>query len=104
MKAPNFKRDRPTIGILAGWSVPEGAGPDHYRVSLIRSIQGAARSRQCHLLLSRGNRLIDRVDHFYPSWPEPSPETDFVPVGPWNTDGLIVFSPVGNQKRSHYLQ
>jgi diguanylate cyclase (GGDEF)-like protein len=101
---PSFKRDRPTIGVLAGWSTPEGSGPDHYRTSIIRGIQSAARSRQCHLLISRGNRLINQVNQFYPAWPEPSPETDFVPVGPWNTDGLIIFSPLGNQRQSHYLQ
>src|SRR5512138_132573 len=102
-KAPTFKRDRPTIGVLAGWSIPEGAGPDHYRTLIIRGMQNAARSRGCHLLISRGNRLINQVDRFYPSWPEPSAETDFVPVGPWNTDGLVVFAPLGDQKQYDYI-
>lgn len=102
-KAPTFKRDRPTIGVLAGWSIPEGAGPDYYRTLIIRGMQSAARSRGCHLLISRGNRLINQVDRFYPSWPEPSAETDFVPVGPWNTDGLIVFAPLGDQKQYDYI-
>lgn len=103
-KVPTFKRDRPTIGVLAGWSIPEGSGPDHYRTLIIQGMQSAARNRQCHLLISRGNRLINQVDRFYPAWSEPSPETDFVPVGHWNTDGLIVFSPLGSQRQSDYLQ
>src|SRR5690349_17693988 len=33
-----------------------------------------------------------------------SADSDFVPVGPWNTDGLIVFAPLRHEERSHYLQ
>lgn len=101
---PNFKNDRPTIGVLAGWSIPEGSRPDQYRRSLVMGLQSAARSRQCHLLLSWGIRRIYQIDQFYSCWPDVSPETDFVPVGPWNTDGLIVFAPLGNEKQSQYLQ
>lgn len=100
----DFKHDRPTIGVLAGWSIPEGSRPDQYRGLVMQGIQSAARNRQCHLLLSWGIRRIYQVDQFYSCWPDVAPETDFVPVGPWNTDGLIVFSPLGNQKQSLYLQ
>lgn len=100
----NFKRDRPTIGVLAGWSIPEGSRPDQYRGLVVRGIQSAAHNRQCHLLLSWGIRRIYQIDRFYSCWPDVAPETDFVPVGPWNTDGLIVFAPLGNQKQSAYLQ
>ena len=51
-----------------------------------------------------GIRRIYQIEDFYSCWPDVSPETDFVPVGPWNTDGLIVFAPLGNQKQSIYLQ
>ncbi|MBC7878963.1 MAG: GGDEF domain-containing protein [Anaerolineales bacterium] len=100
----NFKRDRPTIGVLAGWSIPEGSRPDQYRGLVVKGIQSAARNRQCNLLLSWGIRRIYQIDQFYSCWPDVAPETDFVPVGPWNTDGLIVFAPLGNQKQSAYLQ
>jgi diguanylate cyclase (GGDEF)-like protein len=100
----SFKKGRPTIGVLAGWSIPEGSRPDQYRRSLVGGIQSVARSRQCHLLLSWGIRRIYQIDQFYSCWPDVSPETDFVPVGPWNTDGLIVFAPLGNEKQSQYLQ
>jgi diguanylate cyclase (GGDEF)-like protein len=100
----SFKRDRPTIGILTGLSTLEGPIPDQYRIAVVRGIQSAARSRQSHLLFSWGIRGTYPFHGIHPAWPEPSPETDFIPVGPWNTDGLIVFTPLGNQKQSLYLQ
>ena len=39
-----------------------------------------------------------------PAWPVPSPEVDYVPVGPWNTDGLIVVNPLFSESRSNYIQ
>jgi diguanylate cyclase (GGDEF)-like protein len=107
MSALSLKHDRPTIGVLSGLSTLEGPIPDPYRISIIQGIQLAARNRQCHLLLSwgiRGTLRFNGIDGIIPSWPELSPETDFIPVGPWNTDGLIVFSPTVNQKQSTYLQ
>jgi hypothetical protein len=99
-----LKRDRPTIGVLAGWSTIEGSTPDHYRLSIIQGIQSAARSRRCHLLLSWGIRRVTDVSQIYPAWPVVAPESDFVPVGPWNTDGLIVFTPLASESRSLYVQ
>src|SRR5262249_27203772 len=32
------------------------------------------------------------------------PGADFVPVGPWNTDGLIAVTPLLSEHRSRYLQ
>lgn len=104
MSGSKFKRDRPTIGVLAGWSTIEGSTPDHYRLSIIQGIQYAARSRNCHLLLSWGIRRVTDVSQIFPAWPVVSPESDFVPVGPWNTDGLIVFTPLASDIRSLYLQ
>ncbi len=103
MNSPKFKRDRPTIGILAGWSPYEGAEPDSYLASVLAGIQSAARSRQCHLLIGWGAARVSKTA-IYPAWPELSPESDFVPVGPWNTDGLIVFAPLRHEHRSLYLQ
>lgn len=104
MTAQNYKRNRPTIGVLAGWSTLEGTRPDHYRAPVIQGIQSAARARQCNMLLSWGIRRITKVDDIYPAWPVVSQHSDFVPVGPWNTDGLIVFTPLGDDERSRYLQ
>jgi diguanylate cyclase (GGDEF)-like protein len=100
----SIKRDRPTIGVLAGWSTLEGSTPDYYRLPIIKGIQSAARSRRCHTLLSWGIRRFTDANQFYPAWPVASPETDFVPVGPWNTDGLIVLTPLASESRSQYIQ
>lgn len=100
----SFKHDRPTIGVLAGWTTLERTSPDHYLASVIQGIQSAARSRGCHLLLSWGIRQTTGNDRIYPAWPVVSHESDFAPVGPWNTDGLIVFTPLESDDRSHYLQ
>jgi len=103
MTSENPQHDRPTIGILAGWSTLEGSTPDYYRMSVIRGIQSAARSRHCNLLLSWGIRRAEE-NRFHPAWPVVSPDVDFIPVGPWNTDGLIVLAPLGSEERSRYLQ
>ena len=39
-----------------------------------------------------------------PAWPILSPDADFVPVGPWNTDGLIVISPIASPAGSACFQ
>ena len=104
MSTPGLKRDRPTIGVLAGWSTLEGSSPDYYRASVIRGIQSVAHHRQCHLLVSWGIRPFTQVEQVRVSWPVVSPGSDFVPVGPWNTDGLIVFTPLASEERSRYVR
>ena len=101
---PKFKHDRPTIGILTGRAILEGTPGDNYRVSVMRGIQSAARNHQCNLFLSWGIRPIIDINHVYPAWPIISPGTDFIPVGPWNMDGLIAFTPLGEGDGSRYLQ
>lgn len=99
----NFKRDRPTIGILSGWSALAGKIPDRYIASVLEGIHSAARIRECHLLLGWGLGRVNESS-YYTVWPVVSQDSDFVPVGPWNTDGLIVFAPLHHTARSQYLQ
>src|SRR5215211_5447289 len=99
----NFKRNRPTIGILPGYSVLEGKTPDHYRWSVLKGIQSAARTRECNLLIAWGLGRATESDDIHPAWPTVSSDTDFVPIGPWNADGLIVFAPLQHAGRSQYL-
>jgi diguanylate cyclase (GGDEF)-like protein len=99
-----FKRDRPTIGILPGWSGLAGTIPDRYLASVLAGIQSAARIRECHLLLAWGLGRVSDSSGAFPAWPVISSDSDFVPVGPWNTDGLIVFAPLRHEERSRYLQ
>lgn len=99
-----FKRDRPTIGILPGWSGLAGIIPDRYLASVLTGIQSAAHIRECHLLLAWGLGRVTDSSGTFPAWPVTSSDSDFVPVGPWNTDGLIVFAPLRHEERSRYLQ
>src|SRR5690349_18138552 len=101
---PKFKRDRPTIGILPGWSGLAGIIPDRYLASILKGIQSAARVKECHLLLAWGLGRVNHPSGTFPAWPMVSSDSDFVPVGPWNTDGLIVFAPLRQETHSHYLK
>ena len=101
---PRIKRDRPTIGILPGWSGLAGIIPDRYLTSVLKGMQSAAQVKQCHLLLAWGLGRVDEPVVDFPAWPVVSGDSDFVPVGPWNTDGLIVFAPLSRKARSHYLE
>lgn len=91
------KHDRPTIGVLAGWPVFTGT-PDSFLGHVFRGIQAAAHDRDCNLLMACG------IDSGRPAWPLLSPEVDFVPVGPWNTDGLIIVSPFASEAGERYAQ
>ena len=100
---PALKRALPTIGILPGWAVVEGKIPDRYLSAVLRSIQATARAQRCHLLLAWGLGRVTDLTGRHPAWPMASPDADFVPVGPWNTDGLIVFSPLRHEGHAAYL-
>ena len=91
------KHVRPTIGVLAGWQVFAGT-PDSFLGHVFRGIQAAAHDRNCSLLMACG------IDSGQPAWPLLSPEVAFVPVGPWNTDGLIIVSPFASEAGERYAQ
>ena len=88
-----------------GYSALSVNTPDHYRSTILKGIQSAACARECNLLLgwSLTNNVSDQA-MLKPAWPVPSPDTRFVPIGPWNTDGMIVFTPLQNEAHSQYLQ
>lgn len=93
---------RPTIGFVAGGHVYYGTILGNFIGPLLHGVYAAANDRGCNLLLACG------MDNSYtkarPAWPIPSPDVDYVPVGPWNTDGLIVFNPLLSETRSRYIQ
>jgi len=97
------KRDRPTIGVLAGWQV-YAASLHGYLDPLLKGACAAAQDRECNLLLSCGVTRVSIAGSLRPAWPVPSPDSDFVPVGPWNTDGLLVAVPLGSESRSRDVQ
>jgi signal transduction histidine kinase/DNA-binding LacI/PurR family transcriptional regulator/AraC-like DNA-binding protein len=96
---------RPTIGVLAGWQFYWTATPLSYLNPIFHGIRSAAIDRGCNVLLACGmGPSANPTDPLRPAWPALLPETDFVPVGPWNTDGLIVVNPLQRPDRSQYIQ
>ena len=93
----NRTHNRPTIGVLAGWQVFTGT-PDSFLGHVFRGIQAAAHDRDCNLLMGCG------IDSGKPAWPLLSPEVAFVPVGPRNTDGLIIVSPFASEAGERYAK
>lgn len=101
---PPLGRRPPTIGVLAGWQFYWTATPLSYLSPLFEGICAAARDHASHVLLACGLGLSAAPnDPYRPAWPTLAPETDFVPVGPWNTDGLIVVNPLHSPARSRYV-
>jgi len=105
---PSYQHGRPTLGVLAGYQLYEGM-PHSFLEPLFRGIYAAACERECNLLLACGmGRAFSVSDNLYPShhpaWPLLAPDNDFVPVGQWNTDGLIIVKPIISEARAHYIQ
>jgi diguanylate cyclase (GGDEF)-like protein len=101
---PNYKRERLTIGVLAGWQVYEGTNPNLRLEATFKGIAAEARGRGFNLLLACGVGARVEPQGVHPAWPVLSTATDFVPVGPWNVDGLVVIAPVQDEERTAYIQ
>jgi signal transduction histidine kinase/DNA-binding LacI/PurR family transcriptional regulator/CheY-like chemotaxis protein len=97
--------ERPTIGVLAGLQFYRTAIPFNYHTLVYRGILAAAQARGVNLLLACGTSTKADPDPApHPAWPIAAPEFDFVPIGPWNTDGLIVINPLLMAGTSQYIQ
>ncbi|MCX7680581.1 MAG: substrate-binding domain-containing protein [Anaerolineae bacterium] len=94
----------PTVGVLAGWQVYETVIPVSFLDPVLCGIRTAAREQHCNLLLACGMGPAAGPAESRPAWPVLAPENDFVPVGPWNTDGLIVVNPLLAESRSRYIR
>lgn len=93
------------MGVLAGWQFYRPTIPFNYGVPIIRGIEKAAQEHGCDLLFACGMGVLSEENVAdRPAWPSLDPEVDFVPVGPWNTDGLIVLTPLLSPARSEYMQ
>ena len=86
-----LRRGRPTFGVLYGWQV-FGGDTDLYLEALVQGLTAAARRREVNLLIALAVGPRARVA--CPAWPSVGPSRVFAPVGPWNTDGLIVINPL----------
>lgn len=96
---------RRTIGFLSSWHVYEGASIEPYTFSLIKGIRSAAADFSCGLLLACGIGPLANEQTGAPAWPNlDTPSTDFAPVGPWNTDGLIVLATEMTAAQRDYIQ
>jgi len=93
---------RLTIGVVAGWQVYSGT-LDSFLGHAFRGIRAAARDRGCNLLLACGVGPPRDFSQQRPAWPFFSAQADFVPVGPWNTDGLIFMSPPAFEAGERYF-
>jgi signal transduction histidine kinase/AraC-like DNA-binding protein/ABC-type sugar transport system substrate-binding protein len=93
------------MGVLAGWQFAWTGTPLSYLDPIFRGTCVATQDLDCNILLGCGmGSWTGRGESLRPAWPLSSPESDFVPIGPWNTDGLIVVSPLHSQERSRYVQ
>ncbi len=99
---------RPTIGVVAGWQVYERTTPNWFLEAVLRGIAEGAAALDCDVLLSCGvDAQIDDPRAVRPGWPVNGPSVDFVPVGAWNTDGLLFISPLrtaARRQHAHELQ
>jgi DNA-binding LacI/PurR family transcriptional regulator len=102
MHAPTVHR--PTIGFICTWPVYQGITIDRYAHSLIQGISAAAHQHGCNLLLGCGFSATGNNPQYRSFWPVPGPEVNFVPVGPWNTDGLIIVPDELTKEQSQYVR
>lgn len=93
-------RSRPTIGVLAGWQFYRSATTLSYLAPVFRGITRAAQELDVNLMLGCGMGLSgSATDPARPAWPFLSPNVDYVPIGPWNTDGILAINPLHTQER-----
>ena len=95
---------RPTIGFICTWPVYQGTTIDRYAHSLIQGISAAANEHGCNLLLGCGFSATGNHPQSGSFWPVPGPNVNFVPVGPWNTDGLIIVPDELTEEQSQYVR
>ena len=98
-----YRHSRPIIGALADWLVYVGT-LDTFLGPVYRGIRSAAHDLECNLLLSCSVDFSVGQGSPRLAWLVPSPDVDFIPVGPWNADGLIVAVPIMSRERSRYYQ
>ena len=94
---------RPIIGFISTWPIYQGMTIDRYAHTLIQGIGAAAGQHGCDLLLGCGFSVSIHSPGQHSFWPVPGPGVDFVPVGPWNTDGLIIIPDELSQEQSQYV-
>ncbi len=104
---------RPTIGVLSGYEVYgsiadsqtiEGNTITDYLLRVHQGIFAAGKDFECNLLIGCGYGKPPAPDYPFPAWFNWADDSTFVPVGPWNTDGLIVLPPIISDLRQQLLK
>ena len=93
-----------TVGFISAWPIYQGTTIDRYAHSLIHGISAAAHAAGCHLLLGCGFSVTGNSPQRRSFWPVPGPEVEFLPVGPWNTDGLIIVPDELTEAQQRYVR
>src|SRR5262245_30302394 len=96
------QHSKPTVGLLGGAQADYGAIIGNFIGPVLQWAHAAAQNQGCNLLLACG--MEHSTISARPAWPTFTPEADFVPVGPWNTDGLIVVNPLLSEARADYIK
>ncbi len=93
-----------TLGFISAWPIYQGTTIDRYAHSLIQGLSAAAHAAGCRLLLGCGFSVTGNSPQRRSFWPVPGPGVDFVPVGPWNTDGLIIVPDELTEAQLQYIR
>ena len=93
-----------TIGMLPGWPVYGSIFLDRFLQYIISGVRAAARDQQVNLMVACGISRAPGMRSLHTAWPVLSSDCDYVPLGHWNTDGLIVTSPLRSEERNQYLR
>jgi signal transduction histidine kinase/DNA-binding LacI/PurR family transcriptional regulator/AraC-like DNA-binding protein len=88
-----------TIGFISAWEVYQGTTIDRYAHSLMQGISDAAHELKCNLLFGCGFSATGNSRF----GPIPGLGMSFLPVGPWNTDGLIIVSDEMTGQQHEYV-
>lgn len=93
-----------TIGMLPGWPVYGSIFLDRFLQYVIGGVRAAALDHGCNLIVACGVSRTPGMRSLHTAWPVLSPDCDYVPLGHWNTSGLIVAAPLRSEERSQYLR
>ena len=85
-------KTRKRIGVLAGWHVYGADAPEQYLLDAYRGIVEAATKLDCDVLFACGIAPTPARDSC-PALPFITHGCHFVPIGTFNTDGLILLPP-----------
>jgi signal transduction histidine kinase/DNA-binding LacI/PurR family transcriptional regulator/CheY-like chemotaxis protein len=95
---------RATIGFLSTWSVYEGTTIDDYTHAFIQGVCAAALENDANLLIGCGISLPGSPLASRTAWSVSEPKADFIPIGPWNTDALIIIPDDLSDSQFEYVQ